>query len=128
MLRFGVRDRVMGFFGSAPKLPQALQGSGVVQTLVLDQPGSDDCSGSALAAPAVDVDDLAGVEFLPDVIEDLVVARIVDDVGVGDFEAVVFRETEATILGLGDQRVRGRASMVARPRPIRPLRSGSRRS
>ena len=90
---------MVGLAGSAPQLLHAFYRGAVIESLVLDEPGSYHGAGTALAAPAVDVDDVSGVELPSDVFEDVVVARVVDDVGVGNFEA-----------------------MAARPRLIRPLR------
>lgn len=75
-MHFGFRNRVLGFPGSPSQFLHAFQRFCVGKVFTLDEPCPDDCSGAALAAPAVDVNDLVGVEFALDVTEDPVVAGV----------------------------------------------------
>lgn len=67
----GIRDQVVG----PGSRPQAVEfgDRGVVVQPAVDETASDDGAGAALAAPAVHVHDLPGVDLALDVVQDFVV-------------------------------------------------------
>ena len=79
---------VDGLAGAGSQLGNASD-SGVIVEAVVDEETADHGRGTALAAPAVDVNDSAGRDFGSDASEDVVVAVVVDHAIVGNRIGVV---------------------------------------
>jgi hypothetical protein len=78
MLGRGLRTRVRSLPGAGSQLGDARDG-GVIVEAVIDQKTADHGRRATLVAPAVDVNDSAGGDFVSDAREDPVVAISVND-------------------------------------------------
>lgn len=103
VLGLGVRDGVTRLLGSRPQAGKCSDRVVVVEPAI-DESAAGDGAGSSFAAPAVHVDDPAGIDFAVDVGQDFVVPFLADR-GVEDREASVPRPGPPRLFDLFSQHV-----------------------
>src|SRR5215203_4171910 len=114
MLRRRLRTRFAGLARARPQLGDARDCGVVIQSAV-NEKASHHGAGSALAAPAVEVNDSAGINFASDASQYLVISGLVDDAHIGNRMGEV-ADLKSGALARRTQCRLVRLEMILRPR------------
>src|SRR3954454_17459452 len=115
-----LRRRFRAHFSCLARAPAQLgdaRDRGVRIHAAVDEKASHHSAGSALAAPAEEVNDSAGVNFAPDASQYSVISGLVDDVHIGNRMGEV-TDLVSDTLARRTQRLSVRLEMILRPRQI----------
>src|SRR5829696_7032820 len=116
MLRRRLRTRFAGLARARPQLGDARDRGVIIQSAV-NEKASHHGAGSALASPAVEVNDSARVVFAFDASQYAVISGLVDDVHIGNRMAEV-ADLKSGTLARHTQCLSVRLEMILRPRQI----------